>query len=234
MRRRLPPTLVLGAAIVTLIILAALLSLVWTPSDPNHVEVGVRLRGPGAGYLLGTDQLGRDELSRLMAGARNTLLVGIITVLIAIGLGVPLGGLAALYRGTAEDATMRLADLLLAFPAILLALMFAAVFGPSTVSAMSASCRRFVRWMANCAAQGAALLSNREPMSFSQASYPSEVRWLKLDPEKVETKGNWVEKPDLSKVDEIGFADLMPGSGHGAGGWADVGKIEVYAKPVKR
>ena len=88
--------------------------------------------------MLGTDQLGRDELSRIMAGARNTLLVGVVTVLIALGIGVPLGGLAALHRGAVEDVTMRCRDVLLAFPAILLAIMFAAVFNPSTVTAMAA------------------------------------------------------------------------------------------------
>ena len=62
----------------------------------------------------------------------------------------------------------------------------------------------------------------------------SEVRWLRLDIEKMQTKGNFVEKPDLSKVDEVGFTDLMPGSGHGPGGWSDVAQIEVYGKPVKR
>jgi len=62
----------------------------------------------------------------------------------------------------------------------------------------------------------------------------ADVRWLRLDAEKVLTKGNFVEKPDLSKVDEVGFADLMPGSGHGPGGWSDVARIEVYGKPVKR
>jgi hypothetical protein len=62
----------------------------------------------------------------------------------------------------------------------------------------------------------------------------SELRWLKVDPERLVTTGNWVASPNLSKVDEIGFVDLMPSSGHGAGGWSDVGKVEVYAKPVKR
>ena len=62
----------------------------------------------------------------------------------------------------------------------------------------------------------------------------SDVRWLRLDINSVVTKGNLVDKPDLSKVDEIGFADLLPGSGHGAGGWIDVAAIEVYGKPVKR
>jgi hypothetical protein len=62
----------------------------------------------------------------------------------------------------------------------------------------------------------------------------SEVRWRRLDPERVVTVGDWVANPDLSKVDEIGFADLLPGSGHGPGGWSDVAVIEVYGKAVKR
>jgi hypothetical protein len=62
----------------------------------------------------------------------------------------------------------------------------------------------------------------------------SDVRWLRLDISNVVTKGNFVDKPDLSKVDEIGFADLLPGSGHGAGGWVDVAAIDVYGKTVKR
>ena len=61
-----------------------------------------------------------------------------------------------------------------------------------------------------------------------------ELRWRKLDPERIVTVGDWIAAPNLSKVDEIGFADLMPGSGHGQGGWSDVGFIEVYAKPLKR
>jgi hypothetical protein len=62
----------------------------------------------------------------------------------------------------------------------------------------------------------------------------SEVRWLKLDMPKVQTKGTLLDKVDLSKVDQIGFADLTPGSGHGLGGFSDVAWIEVYGKPVKR
>ncbi len=138
MRRRLPPSLVAGGVLVALVILTALLSTFWTPYDPTHVDVPNRFKGPTAGYVLGTDQLGRDELSRVMAGARNTLLVGIITVLIAMGLGVPIGATAALRRGLVEEATMRFSDVLLAFPAILLAMLFAAVFQPSTFTAMAA------------------------------------------------------------------------------------------------
>ncbi len=64
--------------------------------------------------------------------------------------------------------------------------------------------------------------------------YLADVRWLKLDIEKVQTKGVPLDKVDLTKVDEIGFVDLTPGSGHGQGGYSDVGWIEVYGKPVKR
>jgi hypothetical protein len=62
----------------------------------------------------------------------------------------------------------------------------------------------------------------------------AEVRWLKLKVDKMVTTGNFVEKPDLSKVDEVGFADLLPSSGHGPGGWSDVANFEVYGKSVKR
>ena len=62
----------------------------------------------------------------------------------------------------------------------------------------------------------------------------ADVRWLRLDITTVTTKGNIVDKPDLSKVDEIGFVDLVPGSGHGPGGWIDVATIEVFGKSIKR
>lgn len=136
--RRLPLPLILGAILVGLVVLVALLSLVWTPHDPDHVVIPNRFQGPSSSYLLGTDQFGRDELSRIMAGARNTLLVGIVTIVIAIAIGVPVGALAALYRGPLEEVLMRGSDVLLAFPAILLALLFAAVYRPSTVTAMAA------------------------------------------------------------------------------------------------
>ena len=136
--RRLPPSLILGGALVGLVVLTALVSLVWTPLDPTHVEVGQRFHAPGEASMLGTDNLGRDVLSRLMVGARNTLRIGVFTVLVALVLGVPIGAAGALYRGGTEQVTMRLADVLLAFPAILLAMLFAAVFRPSAETAMAA------------------------------------------------------------------------------------------------
>jgi len=62
----------------------------------------------------------------------------------------------------------------------------------------------------------------------------ADLRWMKLDIDRVVAVGNWIDHVDLSRVDEVGFADLMPGSGHGPGGYVNVGRIEVYGKPVKR
>lgn len=137
-RRRRPLTLTAGAVIVGVVAAVAIVSFFWTPMDPNHTDVATRFSAPGQhGHLLGADDLGRDELSMLMAGARTTLLVGIVTVLVAMAVGIPLGMLALLIRPL-EALVMRVSDVLLAFPAVLLAILLAAVFGTSTLTAMIA------------------------------------------------------------------------------------------------
>jgi hypothetical protein len=83
-------------------------------------------------------------------------------------------------------------------------------------------------WLVGDHADGSTLDWHQDEFSLG------DVRWRKLNIAKVVTTGDWVKDPDLSKVDEVGFTDLLPGSGHGAGGWSDVGAIEVYGKPVKR
>jgi peptide/nickel transport system permease protein len=138
-RRTLGPTFVVGAVLVGLVVLTALVSFVWTPYDPTRVVPTDRLLGPGAEHWLGTDKFGRDVLSQLLVGARTTLFVGFIAVGVAAVIGTPLGILAGMtrWRGLSE-LVMRGNDLLLAFPALLLAIMFGAVFGASTVTAMIA------------------------------------------------------------------------------------------------
>lgn len=83
-------------------------------------------------------------------------------------------------------------------------------------------------WLVGDHATGPSLDFNVDDVSIA------DVRWIRLDITRVVAVGNWVGKPDLKKVDEVGFADLMPGSGHGAGGYVNVGRIEVYGKPVRR
>lgn len=136
--RRLNPSLVVGGILVALVVGAALVSFVWTPYDPTRIDPAARLSGPNAEHLLGTDKFGRDVFSQLLVGARTTLLVGVVAVGVAALIGTPLGILAGMGRRWVGEVVMRLNDLLLAFPTLLLAIMLAAVFGPSTLTAMVA------------------------------------------------------------------------------------------------
>ena len=136
--KRLPLTGWLGLAIVALVVLTAALSLVWTPHDPVHAVPEQRLLGSSAGHPMGTDRYGRDVLSRIMAGSRITLVVGVVAVGISALAGTVLGVWAGMARGWPETLIMRGADILLAFPALLLAIVAGAAFGASTTTAMIA------------------------------------------------------------------------------------------------
>ena len=134
--RRVP--LIFGLVAVGLVVVTALVSLAWMPYDPGVIDPAHRLAAPGWPHVLGTDTFGRDILSRLMAGSRVCLLVGIVSVAIAAALGVPLGMIAGMTRGIASRLVLRAADLLYAFPAILVAMLLAAAFGGSTLTGMMA------------------------------------------------------------------------------------------------
>ncbi|MDO5076073.1 ABC transporter permease [Corynebacterium sp.] len=129
---------IVGAIIVGIVIFGAAVSLVWTPYDPIHAIPADRLQGSSWAHLLGTDRYGRDIFSQILAGSRVTLLVGLIAVGIGAGLGTPLGVIAGMKRGFLDQLIMRGADMLLAFPALLMAIVAGAIFGASTVSAMVA------------------------------------------------------------------------------------------------
>jgi peptide/nickel transport system permease protein len=118
--------LILVVAYVTVAIFAETLA----PFPPNEQHPADRLQPPGPVYRLGTDEFGRDLLSRLIFGARNSLQVAVSSVAAAALLGVAIGVLAAYIGGLSDNVIMRVIDLLFAFPAILLALFIAAVLGP--------------------------------------------------------------------------------------------------------
>ncbi|GAB3945222.1 ABC transporter permease [Corynebacterium tapiri] len=128
----------IGAFIVGVIVLLAALSLVWTPHPPSQAFPMDRLHAPSADYLLGTDRFGRDTLSRIMAGSRITLFVGTVAVSISGVLGTLWGVVAGMRRGWVEKVLMAASDLVLAFPALLSAIIAGAAFGPSTLTAMVA------------------------------------------------------------------------------------------------
>lgn len=138
-RRPLGLLLIVGAALVALVIAMALVSFVWTPYDAVKVDASSRLLTPNGQHWFGTDKFGRDVFSQILVGARTTLFVGIIAVAVASLIGVPLGIFAAMTKvRLLSEFVMRSMDLLLAFPALLLAIMFGAVFGASTITAMIA------------------------------------------------------------------------------------------------
>lgn len=137
-RRRVNPSLLVGASLVLLIVAMAIVSFFWTPHDPTLVNAATRLQKPSADYWFGTDKFGRDVFSQIMVGARTTLFVGFVAVGVAAAIGVPLGILAGMAARGSGEVLMRGNDLLLAFPALLLAIMFAAVYGASTLVAMIA------------------------------------------------------------------------------------------------
>jgi len=141
MARRRPlrhVTFTLGLIITLALIVVAALSLVYTPADPLAMSVSDRLQRPTGGHPFGTDQFGRDILSRVMTGAVTSIAVGVIAVGIGAGLGVLLGLLSGYAGGWLDETLMRLVDAVQGFPAILSALLFTAVFSPGMVISMVA------------------------------------------------------------------------------------------------
>jgi peptide/nickel transport system permease protein len=128
----------LGAAIIVTLILTAVFAPVLAPYDYTAQNMGNRYALPGGANLLGTDHLGRDVLSRLMFGARISLAVGLISVGISVSFGMTIGAVAGYIGGSADLALMWVMDLILAFPALLLAIAIASALGPSVTNAMIA------------------------------------------------------------------------------------------------
>jgi peptide/nickel transport system permease protein len=129
---------VAGGALVLLVLVAALLSLVWTPWSAYDIDIAAKLKPPSSAHWLGTDVFGRDIVSLLLVGARATIAVGVIAVGIGLSFGVALGLLAAARKGWTEELIMRMSDFTFAFPAVLSAIMLAAAVGPGMVTSITA------------------------------------------------------------------------------------------------
>jgi peptide/nickel transport system permease protein len=127
-----------GFVITVLIAAMALLSFLWTPYDVTRLIVADRMQAPSAVHLFGTDHFGRDVLSMIIVGARNSIAVALVAVGIGMGIGVPLGCWAAARGGLADEILMRFNDLVFAFPALLSAIMITAIFGPGAINAIIA------------------------------------------------------------------------------------------------
>ncbi len=131
------PIGILGAVVILITVLVAVGAPLVAPFEPAS-QAHKRLLAPGAPYLMGTDELGRDTFSRIVFGARVSLQVGALAVTIALVLGTSLGLLGGFYGGRLDDALMRLVDIMFAFPGIVLAIVIAGLLGPSRNNAMLA------------------------------------------------------------------------------------------------
>ncbi|MGH7306741.1 MAG: ABC transporter permease [Candidatus Rokuibacteriota bacterium] len=130
-RLRRSTTALIGAGIVALLLVVALFADVLAPQSPISSDQAHTFERPSLDYPLGTDQLGRDMLSRIIHGSRISLAVGVTSVLLALFVGVPLGMLAGYYGGRADSIIMRAMDLILAFPIYLLAIILMVIFAPT-------------------------------------------------------------------------------------------------------
>ena len=151
-----------GLVITVLIAGMALLSFVWTPYDVTDLVVADRMKGLSAQHPLGTDHFGRDILSMIMVGSRNSIAVAIVAVGIGMGLGVPLGCWAAARGGLVDEILMRFNDLVFAFPALLSAIMITAILGPGAINAIIAIGIFNIPVFARVARAGALSLWTRE------------------------------------------------------------------------
>jgi peptide/nickel transport system permease protein len=150
----------MGAVLVALVVLTAAAGPVLVGEDPLAMDLGVRLQAPSAAHVLGTDQFGRDLLSRIVHGARISVKVGLVSVLLGLVVGLPLGAFSGWVRGAVDLVVMRIMDAVLAFPAILLALAIVAALGPDVTNVMLAIGFRYAPIFARIAR--AAVLGERE------------------------------------------------------------------------
>jgi peptide/nickel transport system permease protein len=133
------PSFMAGAVLTAIIVLAALVSFVWTPYHYAAQDIPNKLKGFSSAHWLGTDQYGRDVFSMILVGARTSIAVALIAVGVGVVIGTPLGLMAAARRDSLLDETiMRANDLVFAFPALLIAILITAIFGPGAVNAIIA------------------------------------------------------------------------------------------------
>ena len=130
--------LMIGGFMALMIIATAIISFLHTPYDPNRMNLSERFLSPSTKHWLGTDQYGRDILSRVMKGSINSLIVGWVAVGLGLSIGVLLGSLAAYWRGWRDEGIMRLADVFYGFPAVLSAILITSILGPGMVNSMLA------------------------------------------------------------------------------------------------
>ena len=127
-----------GFVLVGVIVFIGLLAPILAPYDPNLMNIPARLQGPGAEHFFGTDEMGRDTLSRVMYGARISIAVGVTIVVVSAAIGIVLGSVSGYLGGRVDQAVIAVTDMILAFPSMVLALALTAAMGPGLLNTMLA------------------------------------------------------------------------------------------------
>lgn len=161
---------VVGCVITAIIALMALVSFFWTPYDITNLIVADKMKPPSWQHWFGTDHFGRDILTMIMIGSRNSIAVALVAVGIGMCIGVPLGCWAAARGGWIDEAVMRFNDIVFAFPALLSAVMITAIFGPGAINAIIAIGIFNVPVFARVARAGAMSIWPREYVLAARAS----------------------------------------------------------------
>ena len=173
-----------GFILSSVVVVVALISLVWTPYGGNKMDAPARLQGPSMQHPLGTDQYGRDTLSRVMVGAVNSIIVGLVTVAIGLSIGVLLGLASAYYGKLVDESIMRFSDLLFGFPAVLTAILITSILGPSIINTMLAIGIFYIPVFARLTRAVAMTIWDREFIAAARACGVSEwaIAWRHVLP----------------------------------------------------
>jgi peptide/nickel transport system permease protein len=184
LRRLLETRLVgTGLAITLVVLIFALAAPVLAPYDPNEQDYLAITEPPSAAHLLGTDDIGRDVLSRIIYGSRVSLEVGLVAVALAVGVGVTVGLFAGYVGGLADDVIMRIVDAVQAFPSLILALAITAALGPSIANAMLA--------IGFVAAPGMARLARGQTLSIRERDFVAAARVCGASPISIMRQHVW-------------------------------------------
>ena len=159
-----------GLAIIGLLVVVSILAPVFAPHDPTAIHASDGLKPPSSTYLLGTDNLGRDILSRIIYAARTSLLVALGSVLVAGAIGVPLGLIAGYTGGKVDSVIMRVLDAILAFPVILLAILVVATLGTQTINLILTIGFVFIPYFTRLVRGNVLTIKEREFVTASRAS----------------------------------------------------------------
>ncbi|WP_421399780.1 ABC transporter permease [Agrobacterium fabrum] len=165
----------IGGFLIAVLLITAITGLLWTPYDPMKLGFASRLAGPSASHLLGTDEFGRDVLSRLMVGARASVWIGFLTVSFATIFGTLIGLVSGYARGWVDGIIMAINNALLAFPGILLALGLLAVFGANQYGIIFALGIAYTPSMARVVRGAVLSLREREFIEASMAMGNGEI-----------------------------------------------------------